>query len=402
MTTNNYAIFKSTNTVTQEYYIGFRDVKKLYDMRRYFGNSEKILESVRIHGKKNFIRDILQYCTTIEEAKNNQKYYIDFEDSKCLNFYTKPINTKSFLGKKHTEKTKAKMSAVAKTIDKTGEKNIMFDSKWMYNPITKQAVPISKDNQQEHLNNGWLYGRKEPSTKKKIQRKIVNTSTSKIQKIKSAKLKRSQIIFDRFGFKTLSIPKLVSNVFNFDLEQKEAPILVKEGIATLIREYENGSTSNEIKEKYNIKLANLTDWLKNVGANIRTISQSNKLYHGTLNEDWTETFKIYRRNCEFKFKFDEQHKVENIELLKEHKVYNPKTNKNGWVKDHMFSVWDGWKHPEGPIDPSIISHLANCRIMLQQENALKHTDSSISLEELKQRIKDWDNNIDTTIKEDHL
>lgn len=439
--TPKYFIFKSINNITQEYFIGYREKQNIHNRRSYFGDGKNLLASIRLHGKKNFTRLVVGYRNTIDEVKELQKIIIDLTDPKCLNTYTKPINPKIFKGKKHTEETKAKMSAAAKASDRTGENNGRYGSKWMHNPVTGESSAISKENQEKYTKKGWLYGRsntkKEALKGKKwvhktdtLEPKLVNpnelswhfdngysegrtphkkpkstrTRSPKINGLTKKERERieskqkNQAIFDRFGFKTLSIPTLVSKAFNFNLDQDNAPQLVREGIATLIKEYEDGMTPTKIKEKYNIQYSEFSVWLKSVGANRRNLSDAIKLSRGTLNEDWTESFKIYRRNCEFDFKFEEQYKIENIELLNENKVYNPKTNKNGWVKDHMFSVWDGWKHPDGPVDPAIISHLANCKIMLQQENAKKHTDSSITLEELKIKIENWDNNT----QEDHL
>jgi hypothetical protein len=52
----------------------------------------------------------------------------------------------------------------------------------------------------------------------------------------------------------------------------------------------------------------------------------------------------------------------------------------------MYSVHHGWKNN---IDPIIISHPANCEIMFGIENIRKRTNSSISIEELVERIKNW-------------
>lgn len=44
---------------------------------------------------------------------------------------------------------------------------------------------------------------------------------------------------------------------------------------------------------------------------------------------------------------------------------------------------------ENKIDPLIISHPANCKLMRQQENASKNKKSSISLKQLISDIKIW-------------
>lgn len=53
----------------------------------------------------------------------------------------------------------------------------------------------------------------------------------------------------------------------------------------------------------------------------------------------------------------------------------------------MLSISYGKKHK---IDPSILSHPANCKLMLQSENKAKQHYSSITLTELLLRIQEWD------------
>jgi hypothetical protein len=53
----------------------------------------------------------------------------------------------------------------------------------------------------------------------------------------------------------------------------------------------------------------------------------------------------------------------------------------------MFSISEGFKQN---IDSEIISHPANCKLMVHNENSKKWKHSSISLEELKKRIIQWD------------
>ena len=52
----------------------------------------------------------------------------------------------------------------------------------------------------------------------------------------------------------------------------------------------------------------------------------------------------------------------------------------------MFSVDEGYKQN---IDPYLISHPANCKLMKHEDNFKKKTECSITLEELKQRVSDW-------------
>lgn len=102
-----------------------------------------------------------------------------------------------------------------------------------------------------------------------------------------------------------------------------------------------------------------------------------------------EPFLLYRQRANFNFIFeDHQHKFD-AALIKQHGWYSPKNkgnNVNGVSKDHMVSVRTGF---ELRVDPEIIKHPANCKIMLHKQNQSKGKKSSITVEELLQRIKDW-------------
>ena len=53
----------------------------------------------------------------------------------------------------------------------------------------------------------------------------------------------------------------------------------------------------------------------------------------------------------------------------------------------MFSVREGF---EKGIDPSLISHPANCELMIHNYNISKNKKSSISIYDLIQRIKNFE------------
>lgn len=98
----------------------------------------------------------------------------------------------------------------------------------------------------------------------------------------------------------------------------------------------------------------------------------------------------YKSKCQFKFNVYHFPDKFDLNLLKEHGWYQPvnKGNNLGGVsRDHMISVKYGW---ENGIDSSIMSHPANCKLMIHTENISKHKKCSLMLEELIERIKKWD------------
>jgi hypothetical protein len=91
----------------------------------------------------------------------------------------------------------------------------------------------------------------------------------------------------------------------------------------------------------------------------------------------------------FNFDINQYNNKFDLDLIKEYGRYSPKNkgnNLNGVSKDHMYSVRDGFINN---VDPEIIRHPANCKLLLHSENNKKNYNSSITIEELKERIKNW-------------
>ncbi len=94
----------------------------------------------------------------------------------------------------------------------------------------------------------------------------------------------------------------------------------------------------------------------------------------------------YRLACAFHFKPENYPEEFNLDLVETFGKYSYNKNTNGIVKDHMVSIKYGF---ENKIDPQIIGHPANCELMRQCDNIKKFDECSITLDELKQRIIEW-------------
>lgn len=108
------------------------------------------------------------------------------------------------------------------------------------------------------------------------------------------------------------------------------------------------------------------------------------------NREIMEEWHRYRLDCQFKFNVYDYPNYYDLELIEKHGWYsaaNRGNNLNGVSRDHRFSVKDGFRNN---VDPKIIAHPANCQLMLHNDNSAKKTKSSITLEELLARIKDFD------------
>lgn len=101
------------------------------------------------------------------------------------------------------------------------------------------------------------------------------------------------------------------------------------------------------------------------------------------------SLRYYRSLCSFKFNvynYPEEFDLSLIEQLGFYSAKNKGNNANGISRDHMLSVKYGYLNK---IDPKIISHPANCKLITQSNNASKSDGCTISLENLLNRIEEW-------------
>lgn len=98
----------------------------------------------------------------------------------------------------------------------------------------------------------------------------------------------------------------------------------------------------------------------------------------------------YRRDCAFNFCPSDYPDKFDLDLVRQYgwyKATNNGNNINGVSKDHMLSVMDGFYTK---IPPEIVGHPANCRLMVQRQNTSKGAKSIITLDELQERIRRWE------------
>lgn len=110
----------------------------------------------------------------------------------------------------------------------------------------------------------------------------------------------------------------------------------------------------------------------------------------TCDECKFKYYRLYRPACEFDFDLNDYPNKFDLDLIREHGWYSPSNkgnNLNGVSRDHLYSVSDGFNNG---VDPNILKHPANCGLVLHIENQKKKNNSSITLDELMDRIKNWD------------
>ena len=97
----------------------------------------------------------------------------------------------------------------------------------------------------------------------------------------------------------------------------------------------------------------------------------------------------YKLQCQFNFALSDFPDEFDFDLIRKYGWYKAKNkgnNPNGVSRDHMYSVMEGYRNN---VDPSIISHPANCRLIRHNDNISKLDGSTITLEQLLDRIEKW-------------
>lgn len=98
---------------------------------------------------------------------------------------------------------------------------------------------------------------------------------------------------------------------------------------------------------------------------------------------------VYKVDCKFTFNVYDYPEWFDLTLISEFGWYtasNRGNNQLGVQRDHRYSISDGFKNG---ISPDIISHPANCKLMVNFENQRKHSKSIITIEELLKDIEMW-------------
>ncbi len=100
-------------------------------------------------------------------------------------------------------------------------------------------------------------------------------------------------------------------------------------------------------------------------------------------------YQKYKRDASFNFNLSDFPKEFDFDLIKEYGWYKPKNrgdNLNGISRDHIYSIKKGF---ENNIDTKVISHPANCKLMIHNDNVSKNKKCNITLEELLKKIEKW-------------
>lgn len=99
---------------------------------------------------------------------------------------------------------------------------------------------------------------------------------------------------------------------------------------------------------------------------------------------------LYKLCSKFKFNLSDYEDNFDFDLIKKfgwYKAKNHGNNINGVSRDHMFSINEGFKQL---INPLLIAHPANCKLIKNTNNQKKRTKCSITLNELLENIENFE------------
>lgn len=197
-------IYKTINLLSGKYYIGMHSTDDLDD--GYIGSGNRLRLAIRKHGKENFKREILEFCSSRQELADKETDIVNLEEIAkidCMNMrvggtggaskeandaylyrlhndedFRNMISEKAttnnlrlhkegklktwkdnydWTGRSHSESTKIKMSE-SKKGKGVGEENSQYGTCW----ITKDGInkKIKKDLLFSYEIDGWEKGRK--------------------------------------------------------------------------------------------------------------------------------------------------------------------------------------------------------------------------------------------------
>jgi hypothetical protein len=180
----------------------------------------------------------------------------------------------------------------------------------------------------------------------------------------------------------------LSTMFDFPLCAIDTEDNLKSSVEKLRHMYHDQKISNsDFVKMFNWKSKYFTNFLEALGIARMGKSEALKNWAKTHITPKTDEKHIYWDACKFQFIPYSETKIMGFELLLIHGIYHQTLNPDGMTRDHMYSIFDGWRNA---VDPKIISHPANCQFMSHSSNSSKNNSSSISLLGLKTRIAHWD------------
>lgn len=180
-------IYKITNLLNGKFYIG-QDMK---NDPNYFGSGILIKKAIKKYGKKNFKKEILEYCSTKEELDSKEIFYIN-ELKAIDNGYNLSIGGtggSNFKNKKHSEETKKKFKQ--NWVERKKENNFTHNmTGFKHSEESRKKMSRSRKNKYKGENNS-MYGKKHSEeSRKKMGRPMLGKNNPMYGKIHTEDTKK--------------------------------------------------------------------------------------------------------------------------------------------------------------------------------------------------------------------
>lgn len=188
-------IYKTTNLVNGKEYIG----KDKNNSPYYLGSGTYLKKAIKKYGRKNFKKEILEVCSTHEELKQREEYWLNYYDAgnnpKFYNMHNYSYGRSSHseeekqklrelnsgknhpqYGKPKSEETKRKLSIAHRSNHENGKKYGMYGKNHSFESIEKikekRKLQIFSDETKQKLSEAKRGHHKSDEHKKKISESI--------------------------------------------------------------------------------------------------------------------------------------------------------------------------------------------------------------------------------------
>jgi hypothetical protein len=232
----HFILYKTTNLVNNKSYIGIHQTDDLND--GYLGSGVAFKKALKKYGKENFLREIIETCSSFEELLEKEKQYVNeiwVNDKGNYNLKTGGQSTGIL-----SNESKNKISETLKNGYANGRIKI---PERLYLPLTPEMkTKISKtltekyEKEEHHLKNtkpwnknkkgvqvAWNKGIKSGPMDENIKNKISDTMKKRISDNPDIKIKQSQKLKEYYKNHTQPTKGLVGKNKGKKLKQIECP-----------------------------------------------------------------------------------------------------------------------------------------------------------------------------------
>jgi len=115
-----FYIYKTTNKINQKYYIGVSNGNKSH----YLGSGTALLKAIKLYGKENFQKEIIEQYNTELEAFKREAEIVNEAFVKDRNTYNMKIGGKGGVGQKKSAKHRKNISLSIKKLYQLGFSNM--------------------------------------------------------------------------------------------------------------------------------------------------------------------------------------------------------------------------------------------------------------------------------------